>query len=235
MAASTLQDEVHRNLRGMIISGTLSPGRRLGETHLATELKVSRTPVREAIRLLSEEGFIECLPHCGARVIVPSAQLATEIFLIREALEGIAAREAAKAIKTDRLAFLRAHFESLRPRIHGGDVSDVGDLIHEETFRTIGNQTLERLMSTCRLKISWFQNIASQVPGRLTLAFREHDGILSALEAHDPEWAESAARAHVRHTLDDLLLALQKKEKSHEHKKPKPELQPAQPPAQILS
>jgi DNA-binding GntR family transcriptional regulator len=209
VAISTLKDEVHLALREMIILGKLGPGEKLGEANLATQLNVSRTPVREAIQHLSDEGFIEYLPHCGARVLIPSVQLATETFLVREALEGIAAREAAKRIEPARVEYLRAYFDSLRERVSAGDMSDVGDIIHEETFRITGNPTLERLMSVCRFKISWFQKIASKVPGRLPLAFREHDGILSALEAGDPEWAESVARAHVRHTLDDLLPALQ--------------------------
>jgi DNA-binding GntR family transcriptional regulator len=197
----------------MIISGKLGPGEKLGEAQLATQLNVSRTPVREAIRHLSDEEFIEYLPHCGARVMIPSAQLATETFLVREALEGIAAREAAKRMEPERLAFLRSHFDTIRPRVYAGDTSDVGDLIHSETFRITGNPTLERLMSVCSMKIIWFQKIASRVPGRLLLAFREHEGILSALEARDPEWAESVARAHVRHTLDDLLASLQNRDK----------------------
>jgi DNA-binding GntR family transcriptional regulator len=208
MSHPTLKDEVHRSLRGMIVSGKIEPGEKLGEAQLAAQLKVSRTPIREALRHLSEEGFIEYLPHCGARVLVPSPELASEMFLIREALEGIAAREAAKYMPAARLAFLRNHFELLRPGVQNGHLCDVGDLIHDETFRAIGNQTLEKIMSVCRLKIAWFQKIASRVPGRLSLAFREHEEILRALEAHDPEWAEAVARAHVRHTLNDLLPTL---------------------------
>jgi DNA-binding GntR family transcriptional regulator len=208
MAGSTLRDGVHKALLDLIVSGGLQPGEKLGEVRLAAELSVSRTPVREAIRHLSEEGFVEYAPHCGARVTVPTAQSVREMFQIREALEGIAAREAASRIEWSRVEQLRARFEDLRVRVRAGDTSDVGDSIHEETFRASGNQMLERLMGLYRLKISWFQRMAAQVPGRLAHAFREHDSILSALESRDPEWAESVARAHVRNTLNDLLPAL---------------------------
>jgi len=208
MAGSTLRDGVHRALLGMIVSGILQPGERLGEVRLAAELAVSRTPIREAIRHLSEEGFVEYHPHCGARVIVPTAQSVREMFQIREALEGIAAREAATRMEKGGLESLRTCFEALRPKVLAGDTSDVGDLIHLETLRASGNQMLERLMGIYRLKISWFQRMAAQVPGRLARAFREHDSILCALESRDPEWAESVARAHVRNTLHDLLAAL---------------------------
>lgn len=208
MAGSTLKDGIHRQLLEMIVSGRLQPGEKLGEIRLAEEMGVSRTPIREAIRHLSEEGFVEYHAHCGARVIIPTHQAVREMFQIREALEGIAAREAALRIPAGRLDALRRLFEELRPRVLAGDVSDVGDLIHGETFEACGNQTLGRLMSVYRLKIAWFQRLASSAPGRLAHAFREHDGILSALESRDGEWAESVARAHVRNTLADLLSCL---------------------------
>jgi len=209
MAGHTLTGAVRKALLEMIITGKLQPGEHLAEVRLATMLGVSRTPIREAIRHLSDEGFAEYKPHCGARVIVPAARDVREVFQIREALEGIAAREAATRMEADSLESLRACFEALRPRVLAGDTSDVGDLIHQEIVRASGNQTLVRLLGNYRLKISWFQRIAAQVPGRLTRAFREHDSILCALESHDPEWAESVARAHVRNTLHDLLAAFE--------------------------
>jgi DNA-binding GntR family transcriptional regulator len=211
MAKAILRDGVYETLRARIITGQLTPGEALGEERLAAELNVSRTPLREALRKLSEEGFVEYKPFRGARVIQPTPELVREIFLIREALEGVAAREAALQVAASRLHALRQHLEELRPLVARGEVGDVGDAIHELLFSECRNNKLLQMMSVYLGLVRWFQHLATLVPGRLVQAFREHDSILSALEARDPEWAESVARAHVRNTLRDLLESLKQK------------------------
>jgi len=211
MAKAILRDGVYETLRARIITGQLTPGEALGEERLAAELNVSRTPLREALRKLSEEGFVEYKPFRGARVIQPTPELVREIFLIREALEGVAAREAALHVEAGRLHALRQHLEELRPLVARGEVGDVGDAIHELLFSECRNNKLLQMMSVYLGLVRWFQHLATLVPGRLVQAFREHDSILSALEARDPEWAESVARAHVRNTLRDLLESLKQK------------------------
>jgi DNA-binding GntR family transcriptional regulator len=210
MEALTRKDEAYAALRERIFARRILPGAPLREMHLARELGVSRTPLREAIRQLSRDGLVECLPHCGARVIRPSSKLVSEIFQIREALEGIAAQQAARNFTRERLRELRLNFDRLRAEIAAGSWIDVGDAIHEEILAICGNAELGTLMSNYREMIGWFQKLASEVPGRLPEAFREHETILCALEAGDPEWAERAARAHVRNTLRDLLPCLVK-------------------------
>jgi DNA-binding GntR family transcriptional regulator len=205
MSKSVLQDEVYRTLRDDIISGQLAPGTTLGEERLASELKVSRTPLREALRQLSGEGFVEYIPHKGARVMQLTPEFVREVFLIREALEGIAAREAARRIDSAHLKALRERFDALEPCVARGDLADVGDTIHEELFAICGNERLKRLMSTYAGQVAWFQRMAARLPGRLVRSFREHQCILSALECRDAECAESVTRAHIRGVLDDLL------------------------------
>lgn len=205
MAKTILRDGVYRTLRERIISGQILPGTPLGEERIALELKVSRTPLREALRQLAEEGFVEHTPHKGARVLQLTPELIREVFLIRESLEGVAAREAAQRIDEAHLTSLRQRFEALRPLVAQGDLTDVGDMIHEELFSICGNQRLQRLMSAYRGQVQWFQQVATRVPGRLLASFREHESILSAIESRDPEWAESVTRAHIRNTLRDLL------------------------------
>ena len=201
----TRKDAAYLALLDRIFQGQIAPGSALREVRLAQDLGISRTPLREAIRQLSRDGLVECLPHCGARVIQPDEQLVSDIFQIREALEGIAAREAAGHFVAERVCELREYFEKLRVKIAAGDDGDVGDRIHGEILTACRNAELSALMGKYREMISWFQRLASQVPGRLVDAYREHEAILCAIEARDAEWAERAARAHVRNTLRDLL------------------------------
>ena len=163
MARSILQFGVYEALRHRIVTRQIPPGATLREERIAKELHVSRTPVREALRRLGEEGFVEYLPHKGARLLTPTPELMREIFTIREALEGVAARQAAATAGKDQLRMLRDHFESLRPRVAAGDLSDVGDAIHGEILQACRNARLERLMSIYRSQIAWFQAVAAEI------------------------------------------------------------------------
>jgi DNA-binding GntR family transcriptional regulator len=156
---------------------------------------------------LAEEGFVAYQPHRGARLLEPTAAMAREVFQIREGLEGIAAREAATRIGDDVLSALRVHFRKLRPRVAAGDQSDLGDSIHDAMFAACGNPRLVQMMAVLRGQIAWLQTLAVRIPTRPARAFREHAAILAALEARDPEAAETATRAHIRGTLADLLKA----------------------------
>ncbi len=205
MDSVTRKDEAYFALRERIFQGQIPPGSPLREVRLAEELGVSRTPLREAIRQLSRDGLVECPAHCGAHVIQPNQKLVSDVFQIREALEGIVARDAAGDFPHEQLLELRKYFEDLRVRLAAGDDADVGDRIHGDILSTCQNAELATLMGKYREMISWFQRLASQVPGRLVDAYREHEAILCAIEAGDAEWAERAARAHVRNTLRDLL------------------------------
>lgn len=205
MPRAILRDGLHEKLRKRILEGRISPHEPLVEERISAEFQVSRTPAREAIRQLVHEGFAEYAPHCGARVAIPTAQLVEEVLVIREALEGIAAREAAAKIDVAQALALRERFEVLRGAVLAGDLTDVGDEIHDALLDACGNSELKQLMSVYWNKVEWFQRMASQLPDRRARAFHEHDAILRGLEARDSDWAESAARAHIRNTLRELL------------------------------
>ena len=194
----TLPHGVYRNLRQEILAGRIAPGSTLREEHIAEQFKVSRTPVREALRRLADEGFVEYQPHKGARLLFPTKDLVRETFQIREMLEATAAREAAARIDKSRWQFLRDTFDRLRTRVAAGDLSDVGDGLHLEMLRASGNKRLAQLLLVCEAQMLWFQSMFRNISHRKDSAFWEHEGILSALEIGDPVWAESAVRAHIR-------------------------------------
>ncbi|MBI1355608.1 MAG: FCD domain-containing protein [Acidobacteria bacterium] len=232
MARPVLSVDVYEALRRRILSGEIPPGAALSEERLATELAVSRTPLREAIRQLAEAGLVAHRPHRGARVNELSPQLAREVFEIREALEGMAARLSAERMPEERIAALRLSFDGLREAVAAGQLQDVGDHIHEEILDACGSDRLRRMIGVHSDQVAWIQSSCYRVDGNLRQAFqtvlpallgargrqaveqslrrafREHEGILLALSARDPEWAETAMRAHIRATLKDVLAAL---------------------------
>jgi DNA-binding GntR family transcriptional regulator len=196
---------VYERLCEEILSGRIPPGANLREEQIAEDMGVSRTPVREALRKLAEEGLVEYFPHRGARLMKLEANRVREVFEIREVLEGLAARQATVRLTNEQLCELRARFEDLRPKVMAGDTSEVGDFLHSEIFANCGNERLTRLMSGIRNQVQWIQRAAIDVPGRLNRAFYEHEGILCALESGAPDWAESAMRGHIRNTMRDLI------------------------------
>jgi DNA-binding GntR family transcriptional regulator len=208
MSKSILRDNAYGAILAAILDGRLAPGENLREQRLAADLHVSRTPIREALHKLAEEGFVAYEPHRGARLLAPTPAMAREVFQIREGLEAIAAHEAASRISDETLAALRARFDQLRPLIRAGDRTDLGDSIHDAMFAACGNSRLLQLMNVLRGQIRWLQSVAVTIPARPARAFREHLAILTALDARDPEAAEAATRLHIRSTLNDLLKSL---------------------------
>jgi len=207
MSKSILRDNTYTQILAAILDGRIAPGEGLREERLAAELNVSRTPIREALRKLSEEGFVLYEPHRGARLLTPTAEMAREVSRIWEGLGATAAREAAVRMDAETRASLRRHFDVLRPRVRVGDLSDVGDSIHAAMFDHCGNQRLVQLSAVLQGQVKWLQTFAVNIPARPARAFREHLRILLALEAQDAEGAETAVRTHIQRTLADLLRA----------------------------
>lgn len=208
MARQILHHDVYELLRHQIITWQRRPGEQLVEEPLAREFRVSRTPLREVIRRLAEDGLVTCEPHRVARVARLTPELIHDTFLVREALEGIAAREAASRIEESVLRRFREHYERLRPAIAAGDLSDVGDDIHNLILSAGASDRLRRTMAVIMGQVRWIQHLAEQSDERLLRSFREHDSIVLALESRDSIAAEHAARVHVRSARADVLTYL---------------------------
>jgi len=205
MGRKILQHDVYGALREQIISWQRKPGEALVEESLARQFSVSRTPLRETLRRLAEDGLVTYEPHKGVRVSRLAPDIVRETFLVREALEGIAAREAATSLDGSALDKFRKHYESLRSAVAAGDHKDVGDGIHELIFSAGASDRLRKMMGVIMGQVRWIQHLAEQSEERLLRSFREHESILLALESRDPQAAEQAARAHVRSALSYVL------------------------------
>lgn len=205
MAKQILQADVYTTLREQIINWKRLPGQVLPEARLAAEFEVSRTPLREALRKLADEGLVDYQPHKRARVAALDAAAARDIFLVREALEGIAAREAAQRVSSPALREFRQYFDRLRDPVDAGDLSDVGDGIHDLIFEAGGSERLRRSMAVIMGQVRWVQHVAGLSPSRLMRSFREHEAILHSLESRDAAAAEAAARAHIRSVKAHIL------------------------------
>jgi DNA-binding GntR family transcriptional regulator len=203
--AVTTADAAYLALRQSILQGDLEPGERLRSDALANELKVSRTPVREALRKLEAEGLVE---RFGSGLIVRelSEQDLTELFYVREALEGMAARLAAENATPGEIAEISEMLDDMEAAGQRGDLVTLRPLT-AEYHRLVGRaahngrllQSLESLLEHVRQMRT---STLLLIEGRAAEALKEHRDLLQALEARDADRAERVARAHRRKTLE---------------------------------
>ncbi|GIW31200.1 MAG: GntR family transcriptional regulator [Meiothermus sp.] len=206
----SVREAAYSHLRGAILTGSLLPGARISEPGLAQELGISRTPVREALQRLAQEGLVELLPGKGARVRVLSAEEVREVYDVRALLEGEAAALAAQnatEAELDRLERLLQVLEALPKEAYAQQMQVDFDF-HTALIEAAHNKTLARIYADLRSSLTLvrsFQQTLSQHPKTR----QQHQAILSALKARNPAEAAEAARAHVRHFRDLVMQSLQ--------------------------
>lgn len=213
---NSLHDEVAAQLRDRIFSGELLPGSFLDEARLAEELQISRTPLREALKVLNAEGLVRHEPRRGCFVNEVTEQDLDEIFPVIALLEGRCAREAAVNATDADLAELEALHEKLNRHARAKRINDyyaVNFTIHEAIIALAGNRWLAQVIGDLRkiVKLSRLQQL--HAPGRLEQSLTEHMAVFAAMKARDPEGAEAAMRTHLTRQRE-ALRALARAQKS---------------------
>lgn len=197
---NSLHDEVAATLRDRIFSGELAPGAFLDEVALAQGLDISRTPLREALKVLTAEGLVRHEPRRGCFVNQVTEQDLDEIFPVIALLEGRCAFEAARnASDADLLALEDLHDQLARhakaKRINA--YYDANFAIHEAIIVLANNRWLAQVIGDLRkiVKLARLQQL--HAPGRLEQSLSEHMAVFAALKARDAEGAEAAMRTHL--------------------------------------
>lgn len=196
----TLAGELRLQLADEIVRGVLPPGSPLDETELAMRFKVSRTPVREAIRQLAASGLVEARPHRGAAVARPDEERLYGMFEAMSELEALCAGLAAERMTpADRKAMQHAH-ESLRTLIQVGDPQshhEANEAFHTTIYTGAHNSYLADLTLTTRTRVQPFRRAQFRNLGRLAKSYSEHDQVVRAILRGDKAGAASAMRAHI--------------------------------------
>lgn len=202
-----LRDQVCEGLRDRIITGRLKPGDRLVERDLAEEFGVSRVPVREAIRILLGEGFLQALSPRRIVVKELSRQDVENLFDLREALEVLAARRAAERTTPERLGALRHLLDEADLATRSGRperISRANAAFHHHIVELSGNELLASTLESLEGRLRWlFQQIDD--PGPL---WDEHKELYEAIAAADAEAAADCSLRHIRHYRDVALRLL---------------------------
>jgi DNA-binding GntR family transcriptional regulator len=203
---ATTAERAYQQLRAWILEGRLPPGERLVETRLAAWLGMSRTPVREAIRRLEQDGLVVTSPQRGACVFRPSVGEVRDIYDCREGLEGMASVLVSRRRPAEVLRRLEATLRSADRCFRAGDLSaTVGENVafHEELIAASDNQRLIGFLKTLRMPLMPYRAVNLLLRGRALLA--EHEAIFAAVAAGDEEESWARMRAHIRHDRDSLL------------------------------
>ncbi|MBC7603378.1 MAG: GntR family transcriptional regulator [Ramlibacter sp.] len=204
---NSMHDEVAAQLRERIFNGELMPGTFLDEVRLAEQLKISRTPLREALKVLTAEGLVRHEPRRGSFVNEVTEQDLEEIFPVLALLEGRCAREAAEHATDADIETLEQMHGKLQRHAKANRINDyytANFAIHEAIIELANNRWLALVIADLRkiVKLARLQQL--HAPGRLGQSLSEHMAVFAALKARDPDGAEAAMRTHLNRQRDAL-------------------------------
>ncbi|WP_437221662.1 GntR family transcriptional regulator [Planctomicrobium sp. SH661] len=205
---STLSDSVYETLLEAIVAGRLSADTVLTSVQLAEQLRVSRTPVQEALRKLAADGLVVCTAGHRARVVRFSREDALEIYDLRILLEGESAARAALRATPEEVAEMRRRLEELLNLQTDVDwcvrALECDLWFHEQLARAAQSSRLQAEIDRYRLLVRSFCRIVGSTQNLLD-AVQEHLNIVSALEKRDPEAARAAMASHIEARLQVVL------------------------------
>ena len=207
LVQNSLHDEVAARLREQIFGGQLMPGSFLDEPALCESLAISRTPLREALKVLTAEGLVRHEPRRGCFVNEVTEQDLDEIFPVIALLEGRCAFEAARNASDADLAALEVLHERLERHAKAGRMQDYYDAnyaIHEALITLANNRWLAQVIGDLRKILRLARHQTLHAPGRLQQSLAEHLAVFAALKARDCDAAEEAMRTHLLRQRDAL-------------------------------
>lgn len=196
----SLSQEVARRIRDMIRKGNLKKGDRVIEKPLCEALGVSRTPLREALRILSSDGLIELIPNRGAFVTEPTINDISEMFWVMSILEGTCARLCAEKITDGGLKKLEKLYRKLEKHAedkHHEQYMAVNHRYHTLVQELAGSKILSEVISGLRQRILLYRYRQIYGPNRLKTSMEEHRALQEAFRKKDPEQAERLMKEHL--------------------------------------
>ena len=196
----TLNQRVYSQLREMILSGALEGGTQIEERQLAEEMGVSRTPLREAIGQLSNEGIIEYRPYRGNYVRTFTAKQVNDLYQVRMALESLAMRLAIPKLSQEHIHKIRLILDDVQRALQNNDMDGYNEAdrrFHKAILDISGNETLKEALGRLAAQIQMVRVIANQDHDVVESTARERPRILAALEARDADEAARLMEEHI--------------------------------------
>jgi DNA-binding GntR family transcriptional regulator len=210
---NSLSYRVFEQLEEGILSGSILPGESLIELKLSAELGVSRTPVREAIRMLEQKGLVRLAPNKGAVVLGVDSKVLLDVYTIRSYIEGLASRWAAEYINDDRRRELREIVdlqEFYHLKAYQEKITEMDSRFHETIFSYCESRTLQHMLRDLHHMIRRYRRQSIAEAGRSEKAIAEHRLILEAICGGDGGEAERLTAIHINNAKENLLKLLAK-------------------------
>ena len=196
-AKQSLAGQVLDNLRQAIRNGIYQPGQRMRETEVASNLGVSRTPVREAFRQLQADGLLTMETWRGVVVAHIDQQQMIELYAMRQVLEGTAAGLAAQHAAASQIAVLGDLLDASEDETDLDKLVELNHQFHQGIYTAAHNRFLLKTLHALSDSMALLPSTTYALPDRPTSALSEHREILSAISRHDSEAAEAFARHHI--------------------------------------
>jgi DNA-binding GntR family transcriptional regulator len=206
-----LHDAVLKSLRDMILRGDLAPGTRVPERALCEQLQISRTPLREALKVLASSGLVDLQPNRGAWIAPLRAAEVEETFEVLSLLERRAGEMAVPHLDDRAIAGLRRLQETLvgHLRAGGGErLLHVDLAIHRTIVEAAGNRTLSGIHEELAIKVERARYLVTTSLERIRQSTEEHEAILAAVVARDPQRVADALYTHCLNTRDAVVAAV---------------------------
>ncbi len=195
-----LRDVVFQTLREAILRGNIKPGERLMEIQLSQQLGVSRTPVREAIRMLELEGLVNMTPRKGAAVAAISEKSLRDVLEVRCALEELSVRLACERMSWEQFEQLRASNVKFAQVAEGEDITEIAksdEAFHDIIYYSTNNDKLILLLNQLREQMYRYRIEHIKIKERRSMLIREHQEIIDALRERDSQTAVLVMRRHI--------------------------------------
>jgi DNA-binding GntR family transcriptional regulator len=208
---STLKDQAYDEILNLIVSGSLPLGHQIDERVLAERLDVSRTPLREAVGSLANDGLVEYKPYRGHFVRMFSFDEVNGLFEVRRALEGLAVSLAVPKMSQENIAQLTAILDDAAASLELGDMaafSNADRAFHEMLARLSENQTLIQILNRLSKQIQIARVMANRDPDVLERTSRERPAILAALRDRDAGLAARLMEEHIAGVQRSVLAQL---------------------------
>jgi len=203
----SLRGRVFNKLREDILSGVYRENDELKENSIATELGVSRTPVREALRQLELEGLVTMIPNKGAYVTGITSKDMHDIYMIRSSLEGLCAKWACEHITQSQIEELEeilylSDFHAKKN--HNEQMVELDNKFHELIYEASGSKILYHVLSDFHHYVERIRKITLAMPSRASQASQEHAAILEAIKKRDGDLAEQLAYEHIKSSIKNI-------------------------------
>jgi DNA-binding GntR family transcriptional regulator len=193
-ARISARDAAYEQLRDWITLGPLEPGEAILDTDIAELLGMSRTPVREAILRLAQEGLVEAFPGRQTRVAPLPFDRAPHLFAIGGALDALATEQATPRLTAEELSHLAATLEQMSQPMQPQDLQSLDERFHAIYYQASGNPPLVDLLRGITLELRRFDRAGFRDPAIMTAANEEHAAILAAFQNKDPAAGARIAR-----------------------------------------